>query len=247
MNKGFTNYNKPYICFCQYCGKECKSLNSLKSHECRCQQNPNRITINRKRSGFARGTRMWVNNKIENKSISIKDLELYLSNGWTKGLNDKFRENLSKSLIGLSTGRASSPEKEEERKRKISQSMKGNTNWKFNKRHGNSKQGWYNGIHCDSTWELAFLVYYKEHNLYIKRCKLQLDFQWNGEIHKYIPDFETEEGIIEIKGRKDKKAIEKEKQFPDIKVIDSNLIKPYLEYVINKYGINFWEQLYENG
>ena len=28
---------------CQYCNKECKNLNSLKQHECRCSENPNRI------------------------------------------------------------------------------------------------------------------------------------------------------------------------------------------------------------
>ena len=53
-------------------------------------------------------------------------------------------------------------------RQKISNSMKGNKNWMFNKHHGNAKQGWYHGIHCDSTWELAFLVYYTEHNLYIE-------------------------------------------------------------------------------
>jgi len=88
--------------------------------------------------------------------------------------------------------------------------MKGNTNWMFNKRRGNSKQGWYKGIHCDSTWELAFLVYYLEHNLNIKKCTKALDFYWEGSLHKYYPDFETDEGIIEIKGRKTKKSLAKE-------------------------------------
>jgi len=88
--------------------------------------------------------------------------------------------------------------------------MKGNTNWMFNKRRGNSKQGWYKGIHCDSTWELAFLVYYLEHNLNIKKCTKVLDFYWEGSLHKYYPDFETDEGIIEIKGRKTKKSLAKE-------------------------------------
>ena len=29
--------------FCQYCGKQCKNLNSIKQHEKRCKNNPNRI------------------------------------------------------------------------------------------------------------------------------------------------------------------------------------------------------------
>ena len=32
--------------FCQYCGKQCKNLNSLKQHECRCNKNPNKIVSN---------------------------------------------------------------------------------------------------------------------------------------------------------------------------------------------------------
>ena len=30
---------------CKFCGKECHNLNSLKQHECRCKQNPNRIEM----------------------------------------------------------------------------------------------------------------------------------------------------------------------------------------------------------
>jgi hypothetical protein len=159
----------------------------------------------------------------------------------------KFNETISKSLKGKSSGKASTPEKELERKQKISNSMKGNKNWMFNKHHGNAKQGWYNNIHCDSTWELAFLVYYKEHNFYIDRCNEKFEYIWNNKKHIYIPDFITNGGIIEIKGRKTKQSLEKEKQFPNIKVIDQTLIKPYLDYVINKYGEEFWKQLYENG
>ena len=48
------------------------------------------------------------------------------------------------------------------------------------------------------------------------------------------------------KGRKTKQSEEKHKQFPNIILIDYNLMKPYLNYVQNKYGENFWEVLYEN-
>lgn len=29
--------------FCQYCEKQCKNLNSLKQHEIRCKENPNKL------------------------------------------------------------------------------------------------------------------------------------------------------------------------------------------------------------
>ena len=37
------NFNKEQISYCKYCGKQCKSLNSLKQHEIRCKENPNHI------------------------------------------------------------------------------------------------------------------------------------------------------------------------------------------------------------
>lgn len=241
------NFNKEQILYCKYCGKQCKSLNALKQHEIRCKQNPNKI-ICKGGYGANKGKMLgykWLTNGIDQVIVSPNKFDKYLKLGWYFGMNNKSKINISKSLIGKSTGKASTPEKELERKQKISNSMKGNTNWKFNKHHGNAKQGWYNEIHCDSTWELAFLVYHIENNLYIERCKEYFDFIWENEHHKYIPDFITNEGIIEIKGRKSKKSLEKEKQFPNVKVIDEYLIKPYLDYVINKYGEEFWKKLYK--
>ena len=183
----------------------------------------------------------------DDKSIFVKPSEIdkYIIDGWQYGISSQFKLNISKSLLGIPSGKCKDPIKEEERKRKISESMKGNINWKYNKTRGNSKKGWYHGIFCDSTWELAFVVYYIEHDLYITRCKEQYKYNFENSEHIYIPDFITDEGIIEIKGRKNKKALEKEKQFPQIKVIDANLIKPYLNYVIEKYGNEFWKLLYE--
>ena len=37
-----STFNQPNIQHCQYCGKECKNLNSLKQHEVRCKLNPKR-------------------------------------------------------------------------------------------------------------------------------------------------------------------------------------------------------------
>lgn len=241
------NFNKPQILYCQYCKKECKNLNSLKQHECRCKENPNKIDLSYIIGSHKSKTKgyKWITNGLEHKYIKESEIDLYLNNGWKYGMSDNFKIRNSLSKIGKPSGKCKDPQKELERKQKISNSLKDNTNWMYNKHHGNAKQGWYCGIHCDSTWELAFLVYYKEHKLYIERCKEKLEYKWNNSKHIYIPDFITDEGIIEIKGRKTKQSLEKEKQFPNIKVIDINLIQPYLEYVINKYGKEFWKKLYD--
>ena len=36
-----SDFNKPHICYCSYCGKECKNKNSLSNHERLCKKNPN--------------------------------------------------------------------------------------------------------------------------------------------------------------------------------------------------------------
>lgn len=104
---------------------------------------------------------------------------------------------------------------------------------------GRGKQGWYQGIHCDSSWELAFLVYYKDHDLYIERCKEKRKYIWKGKEYTYYPDFITNEGIIEIKGYSTEQWKCKEMQNPDVKVLYKNEMNKYLDYVINKYGNDF--------
>ena len=107
------------------------------------------------------------------------------------------------------------------------------------------KSGWYKGIHCDSSWELAFVIYYLDHNLYIERCKEYREYFYKGKVYKYFPDFITDEGIIEIKGYISPKENNKRSQNPDIIVKYYNDLKPYLDYVKNIYGNNFTE-LYDN-
>lgn len=110
---------------------------------------------------------------------------------------------------------------------------------------GRGKSGWYKGIHCDSSWELAFVVYHIDNNLKIERCKEQRKYIFNGEEHVYIPDFITDEGIIEIKGYSSVQWKEKEYQNNDIKVLYKEDIIFYLNYVIKKYGSDFIN-LYDN-
>lgn len=93
---------------------------------------------------------------------------------------------------------------------------------------------------------MAFVCYYIEHNFNIERCKEKRKYIFENKEHFYFPDFITDEGIIEIKGWKSNQWEAKQQQNPDIKTLYGKEIKPYLDYVINKYGNNFWEVLYEN-
>lgn len=109
------------------------------------------------------------------------------------------------------------------------------------------KNGIYQGIRCDSSWELAYLVYNLEHNIPIERCKEIRTYKLNNKIYKYYPDFiVNNKEIIEIKGYEynTEKVKQKHLQNPDIKILYKNDIEIMLKYTISKYGNNFWEVLY---
>lgn len=123
-------------------------------------------------------------------------------------------------------------------------------NWKhkvggYRKGSGQGKSGWYKGIYCDSSWELAFVIYHFDNNLQISRCLERRKYIFDNKEHIYIPDFVIDEGIIEIKGYKTKQWEAKEKQNSDVKVLYYEDMKQYLDYVKNKYG-NDYIKLYDN-
>ena len=113
---------------------------------------------------------------------------------------------------------------------------------------GRSKSGWYKGYYCNSSYELAWVIYSLDNNVKFKRNTKGFEYtNTEGSISNYYPDFyvETTETFIEIKGYKEKEFYNKYNSFKEkIMVIDKKDIKPILLYVKNKYGINFIE-LYE--
>ena len=115
----------------------------------------------------------------------------------------------------------------------------------YRKGSGVGKKGWYKGIYCDSSWELAFVIYHIDNNLPIKRCTQKRVYFYKGIKHYYYPDFETKEGVIEIKGYISEQWKAKEEQNPDVIVLYKKDIKKYLDYVTLKYGNDFIA-LYDN-
>lgn len=115
-------------------------------------------------------------------------------------------------------------------------------------RHGSGrgKKGWYNGYWCDSTWELAYVIYCLDHDISILRNSQGFEYTFEGKSHKYYPDFILEDGLyLEIKGYMTEQNKEKIRQFRGrLEIIGKNEIKPYLDYVIEKYGKEFVD-LYE--
>ena len=132
------------------------------------------------------------------------------------------------------------------RKQKISESMKKNKlSGGIRIGSGRGKKGWYKGHWCDSSWELAWVIYNLEHNISFKRNHIGFKYEYKGQERKYYPDFLIGETYYEIKGRRGFEGLNEENK-EKISQFDKNLvvlymkdIKPYLEYVIEKYGKDY--------
>lgn len=109
----------------------------------------------------------------------------------------------------------------------------------YRKGSGRGKSGWYKGVYCDSSWELAYVVYNMDNNIPIQRCKEQRTYMFEGKENIYLPDFIVNGEIVEIKGYSTNQWKAKIEANPDIKVLYKTDMKPYLDYVSTKYGSDF--------
>jgi len=120
-------------------------------------------------------------------------------------------------------------------------------NHKQNKTRG--KCGYYKGIWCASTWELAFVVYCLDHQLPIIRCDKRYVYTFEHKQKYYFPDFMIEGIIYEVKGRMTADVSYKTQSVvdagDDIIIIGKNEIKPYIEYVKQHYQVKELTNLYQ--
>jgi len=198
------NFNKSQILYCQYCGKECKNLNSLKQHECRCQLNPNKIDLsyiresNKKRiykTGF-KGT---------NQFIKAKELGLEIPK-----VSNETKEKISK----IWKGKKLPKEMKEKIKKSIKEKVK-NENWHLS--FSKSRTIEYNGIKFLGSWEVKFAKYLDNKNIKWERPHKTYKYIFENETHRYLPDFYLPEYnlYIEIKGYPSFKDFSKWEQFPN--------------------------------
>lgn len=175
-----------------------------------------------------------------NKGLKIKDLMNIKGEKWTNEYSKSISEGIKKSFSdGTLTGRASTPEKEIERRHKISERMK-IVGGGYRKGSGRGKKGWYKGYWCDSSWELAWIIYNLEHNIYFERNLERFEYIYNNKKYNYLPDFKIGDTYIEVKGYMTNQVVCKIEQFlKNIIVIKKEEMKPILQYVKDKYGKNF--------
>jgi hypothetical protein len=202
---------------CIFCNRCIKNKGSLSAHEKTCNQNPNKIKFKRSPlAGQKKGCKAW-----------------------NKGLSKKDNINLSRpNQIGKKFG-ASLNGHSKQTKNKLSKIAKKRNFGGYVRGSGRGKKGWYKGIFCDSSWELAYVIFCMEHNISIKRNTEKRSYVWKGKKLNYIPDFIVENKLIEIKGWQTLKWKAKIKYNPDITVLYENDLKNVFSYVIDKYGKNF--------
>ncbi len=113
---------------------------------------------------------------------------------------------------------------------------------------------YYKNISFDSSWELAFFIYYDDLKVDIIREPYPLKYETNGKTHLYFPDFLVDNKLYEIKadyltkdgwlidafGTKNI-LIEKSQCMIDnnVTVLTYQDILPYINYVNKTYGKNF--------
>lgn len=112
---------------------------------------------------------------------------------------------------------------------------------------GRGKSGWYKGVFCNSSWELAWVIYTLDHGETFTRNTIGFEYVFGGKTHRYYPDFLLNDGAtyVEVKGYNTEQWKAKKEQFPyTLHIIGKEEIKSYIKYVVDKYGSDFI-RLYE--
>lgn len=107
---------------------------------------------------------------------------------------------------------------------------------------GSGKSGRYRGMKCQSTYELAFVIWAIDEGKSIKRCGLKIEYEFENRKRLFNPDFEIDGIVYEIKGylneiAKVKLQAAKDKNI-DITLIGREEAQFYIGYVNQKYNCN---------
>ena len=107
----------------------------------------------------------------------------------------------------------------------------------------NYKYGTYKGISCDSSWELAYILYLFDNNIKFERNRTQsFEYVYNGETHRFFPDFIVDKKFVEVKSRHSDETDAKVAAIPknvSFQILYGDDIQFYLDYAVKTYGKEF--------
>lgn len=166
---------------CVYCNRQGKNPGGNAAHEQRCTLNPNKTArYHSPLAGAKKGSVPW------NAGLTAKD-DIRIANASPK---------ITAALIGK--GR---PQTAENKKRISETSKRNGLSGGYRKGSGIGKSGWYQGIWCDSSWELAYVIWCKANGKCIVKNTETFKYEFKGKVRKYLPDFIVDGQLVEIKGR----------------------------------------------
>ena len=214
--------NKTYIC--KYCGRECKNLNSLRQHEVRCKENPNKIDL----SYLINRDYSHININPSNQFIKAKQLGLPIP---------KVTDETKQKISNVWKGRNHTKETKEKISKTMQQVVKDKPD-SYNgvNINGKVKKYKYKNVSLDGTWELMFAQYLDKNNIKWERPNKGIEYIWENTTHIYYPDFFLIDYnmFIEIKGFQTSRDIAKWKMVNNLIIIKQEEIKQIQN---NEYNI----------
>ena len=190
--KFVSTYNVDKKVFCKHCGKQCKNENSLKQHELRCKENPERINVIVR--GFNDVSKIpWNKDKRKDTDERIQK---------TSDAVKKFYETHPGSFTGKTHTK--------EYKQHMSNIAKNRSLGGFNMRKASIT---YDGVELDSSYELEVAKSLDAANIRWTRCG-RFEYQHDdGSNHYYTPDFYLPEYDVYLDPKKNDYLIEHINEF----------------------------------
>ena len=180
-------YSLPTSLDCQYCNKLCKNANSLRQHEIRCKNNPDKIVVgSHSRNGKGIGANQFTYAKkmgLPKPVVSQESIDKGIATKKKNGTLNKTLAQRQAGSIAMKKAVANNPESYTSSNR------------------GRAKQIIYDGIKFIGQWEVDFYKWAIDNNLSPKRPTVGFHYEWNG-LRTYFPDFylPTLNVYVEVKG-----------------------------------------------
>ena len=178
---------------CKFCGKECKSSNSLRNHERLCKHNPNRNIEH-----------IYAGQEKRTAALRTRKIRGTFSNQWTDPkykLKDSTRQKLSAANKERNWDKIWSEEKRKQHSNTMKLAVEKYPESYTSSNRGRTKQVIIDGIKFQGAWEVEFYQYCKKNLIKIERSTEWFEYEWNGK-RKYFPDFYLPDRdlYVEVKG-----------------------------------------------
>jgi len=153
---------------------------------------------------------------------------------------ERQRIGASTRIRVISEALANAPEREVARRAKLSAIAKQRGLGGYERGSGRGRKGWYLGHWCDSTYELAFVVWALDHEIPFVRNIELFPYKYEGRVLHWMPDFLLADGTyIEIKGYVTDQARAKFEYFhPPLTIFTRTELDRMFDYVHQRYGRN---------